>query len=431
MATFTNTWNAANEASPADTDSASAGASKIRDFKLDYRERMEIDHSMAGDVSDGEHKQVTLIEQASDPANVADRGFVYTKDVSGTTELFYEDESGNVTQLTNVGTVNSPVGNGYAAVINNLSLDTSVAANALTINVNTRTGTTPTSTNKVTVGFRQATLTDGTYVLRELTAALSLVVPQGATLGFAADEDGYIHLYLVDNAGTMVLAVSKNPIFDDAELYSTTLIDSTSDDADTLYSAAAQTTKAIRYIGRLRITTGATAGDWDTAPVEETPLPTFKKHGMEAFTSNGTFTVPKGVYQIRVEGFGASGGGGGEDGSNSGGNGGSGGYAESILDVSPGESISVTIGAAGACSNIVDGSAGGATSIDAISITGGGGGQRASLGGADGADGVGTGTITETINAGKKGVNPGGQGEVGGSPNTCVAGKSAVIIVRW
>jgi len=44
---------------------------------------------------------IRLRELVSDPTNVANKGFVYCKDDgSGNTELYYEDEGGNVTKLT-------------------------------------------------------------------------------------------------------------------------------------------------------------------------------------------------------------------------------------------------------------------------------------------------------------------------------------------
>jgi microcystin-dependent protein len=65
---------------------------------------MEVDHSWDGDAEDGAHIQVTFVAPlAGDPANAADKGFLYTKDVSSKVELFWEDEDGNVVQLTEAG----------------------------------------------------------------------------------------------------------------------------------------------------------------------------------------------------------------------------------------------------------------------------------------------------------------------------------------
>jgi hypothetical protein len=49
--------------------------------------------------------KVGLWEQASDPAAVANKGYVYSKEVNSITELFYRDGSANVTQLTLNGKV--------------------------------------------------------------------------------------------------------------------------------------------------------------------------------------------------------------------------------------------------------------------------------------------------------------------------------------
>ena len=103
MTTFTTTWNPTFEAQPSDSENVSLGAGRIRTLKESISERMEVDHSFAGDADDGAHKKVTLLEQGSDPSNAANTGFVYSKDVSGITELFYEDSAGTVTQLTQNG----------------------------------------------------------------------------------------------------------------------------------------------------------------------------------------------------------------------------------------------------------------------------------------------------------------------------------------
>ena len=101
-------WNSSFEAVPANTDSVSAGAGVIRTLKEAIRERLARDHyhDLSGTQSDhGLHNKVTLIEQSSDPSAVTDRGILYTKDVSGVTEVFYRDSSGNVVQLTSGGKI--------------------------------------------------------------------------------------------------------------------------------------------------------------------------------------------------------------------------------------------------------------------------------------------------------------------------------------
>lgn len=64
---FSSTWNTAYEGLPPDSEQRSQGASRIRDFKRDVRERAEVDHSWAGDDDDGKHKQTSLVDLAADP----------------------------------------------------------------------------------------------------------------------------------------------------------------------------------------------------------------------------------------------------------------------------------------------------------------------------------------------------------------------------
>jgi uncharacterized protein YunC (DUF1805 family) len=100
-----------NTSVPADTgEAASLGASRIRALARAVIELLQKDHytgasSPYNEDAAGEHAKVTLRETTK-PTNVADKGFLYTKDVSGTTELFYEDAAGNEKQLTTAGKLN-------------------------------------------------------------------------------------------------------------------------------------------------------------------------------------------------------------------------------------------------------------------------------------------------------------------------------------
>ncbi|PCJ26718.1 MAG: hypothetical protein COA94_04795 [Rickettsiales bacterium] len=104
MTVFTRTWNPAYEALPPDTENAKNGAERINETKVDTRERFEVDHSQAGDVDDGMHKKVTFVDPlGAKPLQLNDETYLYSKDVDGSAELFFEDEAGNETQLTAVG----------------------------------------------------------------------------------------------------------------------------------------------------------------------------------------------------------------------------------------------------------------------------------------------------------------------------------------
>lgn len=106
---YSSTWNAAFEAAPADVDDIGDGASEIRELKVAISERLNLDHylDIAGtDVDHGEHRRVTFNAPISTPANVANKGFLYGKDVGAKIELHWEDEDGNELQLTTAGALN-------------------------------------------------------------------------------------------------------------------------------------------------------------------------------------------------------------------------------------------------------------------------------------------------------------------------------------
>lgn len=95
---------------PLGTATPTEGDDQIRGVKSSIVEFLSKDHyvgasSPYNEDAGGEHAKITL-RQASKPTNAADKGFVYTKDVSGATELFYLDEAGNEKQLTTAGKLN-------------------------------------------------------------------------------------------------------------------------------------------------------------------------------------------------------------------------------------------------------------------------------------------------------------------------------------
>jgi hypothetical protein len=149
----------------------------------------------------------------------------------------------------------------------NIGLSASVGSSALTIALKTKAGTDASATDKVVIGFRNATLTTGTYQERTVSAALSIVVPSSATLGQASANSEYVYVYAIDNAGTVELAVSGRKIFDETTVQSSTTISSSATSGNTLYSTTGRSNVAIKLIGRLLVSE-ATAGTWASAPSE-------------------------------------------------------------------------------------------------------------------------------------------------------------------
>lgn len=164
--------------------------------------------------------------------------------------------------------------------LENVGFTAAVATKALTFSLKNKASVDPSAANPVNIAFRNVTLTSGDYAIIAAIAATSIVVPDGATLGFAADEEGYVYSYAINNAGTIEYAVAKQAIFDETTVHSTTAIDATSDSGTVLYSTAARANVAVKLIGRIRIITGAVAGEWDNAPTELVVMsPSMKKTG--------------------------------------------------------------------------------------------------------------------------------------------------------
>jgi hypothetical protein len=94
----------------------------------------------------------------------------------------------------------------------------------------------------------------------------------------------------------------------------------------------------------------------------------------QIFTSSGTFTVPAGVYTIYAE---AWGGGGSGAKANTGCGGGAGGYSAGLFNVTPGQTITATIGSGGAAvsASTANGNSGGNTTFSSLTANGGNGGN--------------------------------------------------------
>lgn len=149
--------------------------------------------------------------------------------------------------------------------LENIGLALSVGSSALTIALKQSDGSTDaTGGAPVAVSMRDATATNGAYNKRTVTGALSLVIPSGATLGHVDGVEGFIYVYLGDNAGTLSLSATS-VLKDEGSLQTVTAI-GTGSDANLLYGTAL-TTKPVRLIVRMK-STQTTAGTWDAVPTE-------------------------------------------------------------------------------------------------------------------------------------------------------------------
>lgn len=105
-------------------------------------------------------------------------------------------------------------------------------------------------------------------------------------------------------------------------------------------------------------------------------------HGMQVFTSGGTFNVPAGVSKVWVRLLGGGQGGGYANSSASAGSSGaSADYVEDVVSVTPGGTVTVTIGSGGAgASSPGDGTAGGDSSFGSLVVAKGGASSTTSVG---------------------------------------------------
>jgi hypothetical protein len=169
--------------------------------------------------------------------------------------------------------------------LNNLALSASVGSSALTLALKGYDGNDHSSSNPGFISFRSATLTSGTPVVRRISAATSLVISSGSTLGTINATACDIYVYALDNAGTVELALSMK-LFDDGERISTTAEGGAgaADTSTVAYSTTARTNVACRLIGRLT-SNQTTAGTWASVPTEITLVP-FKERRPYAIYNN-------------------------------------------------------------------------------------------------------------------------------------------------
>lgn len=284
-------------------------------------------------------------------------------------------------------------------VTRNASLAFSAAASALTCSLKTQDGGDPTVADPVIATFPHATITNGTFNIRTITAAISMVISSGSTLGHGNNVAGSIYHYLIDNSGTVEYAVG-NKFFGDHGIVTTTAEGGAgaADSGSTMYSTTARASVPFICIGRSK-DTQTTAGTWSATPSEIQLWPfLYKTPTRQVITATGTYTKPWDLLSADVEVQAGGGGGGGADVS-AGGNfsaasgGGGGGYARKILDAGTiGATETATVGAGGTAGTNSGGTGGtgGTTSFGShVSATGGVGGGGAldtsvTLGGAGG-----------------------------------------------
>lgn len=158
--------------------------------------------------------------------------------------------------------------NAMGAILN-ATITVTMAANAVTVALKTSAGTDPSASDVVSVVFRHGTATNGTYLTRTVTGALSTVISSGSSGGTLNNTISRIYVGLLDNAGTIELCwwnpVSTTGLFIVPEDQSTTTTAEggagAADSPAVVYSTTARANVYVRYLGYFE-STQATAGTW-------------------------------------------------------------------------------------------------------------------------------------------------------------------------
>ena len=179
---------------------------------------------------------------------------------------------------------------GGSADITNCTLAVTVPGNALTVNVKTQDGSTPSATNPCIIAFRSATLTTGDFTYVKVTAATAFATAtSGSTFGASNSAPFRLWITAWNNAGTVELGVSKQStsaaIFqiNESTLQASTACNAcgTATSSGVFYTTVGRTGLAIRILGYLDWETGlATAGTFATGPTKiQLMSPGVKKPG--------------------------------------------------------------------------------------------------------------------------------------------------------
>lgn len=190
-------------------------------------------------------------------------------------------------------------------LIENLTISASRTGNAETIAIKTMAGADPSATDPVRIAF---TKTDGSFEVLELTAALSLTLSSGSTLGAVSGEAFRLWLTVFNDSGTFRLGAIKCAMTDGIYGLQDNVLESSTaeggagaaDSAGVIYTGTAVTSKAMRVLGYLEYTL-TTAGTWDAAPSlisiysqgNRLPGETVQvRRNQTGATASGTITIP-------------------------------------------------------------------------------------------------------------------------------------------
>lgn len=210
---------------------------------------------------------------------------------------------------------------GGPALVRNLGLAASVGSSALTIALKGKDLNDPSATNKVIIPFRSATAGTGDYSYIVVSAATSLVISSGSTLGtrsgipfrlwvVAFNDGGTFRLGVINCVSTSAGAGAGSDVTRIYPLAASGIASSTAeggaggaDSSLTFYTGTAVAAKAYAVLGYINFESGqGTAGTWATTHsriqqfAPETKLPGMPTGNMTradtGIAATGTTAVP-------------------------------------------------------------------------------------------------------------------------------------------
>lgn len=217
-----------------------------------------------------------------------------------------------ISMLPNVQVASTTYG-AYAGGSVNLSLAASAAAGALTVSIKTFDGNDPSVASPTRIFYRGISATNGQYAVRTLTAAQSITIPSGATLGVTtANKPFRIWVLWLEGGGSNVsigvintlnpTSLAIFPLGSSRTGLTATTIGAGSDSPHVIYADGNVTSSfSIKVLGWIEYGSGlATPGTWTAASKihnqgYDDPLPgdvVQYRHNSGSAQATGTTTIP-------------------------------------------------------------------------------------------------------------------------------------------